>query len=116
MSIPIQGDKPLTLNSDRGQRSSAADKSGAGSAAPVAQSAAAEAPQASTEVSIEKGSQLYSSATRQADAATAPAITTREDATNALDRLKELLTEYPSQAMQAQSGHSSEQVTALLHA
>jgi len=115
MSIPIQGDKPMTLNNERGQSTQSNSKSGSntvssGSAAPI------EATQPSAEVDIERGTQAYSSATHQTNSSSEATISSTAGAHSALEQLKEQLTNNPSQAMQAQGHVSTDQATALLHA
>lgn len=115
MSTPIQGDKPMTLNNERGQSTHSNGRSGSGTAS-SSSSAPIEAPQASTEVDIERGSQAYSSATQQISASSEATIASTTGAISTLDQLKEQLTGSPSQAMQAQGHVSTSQVAALLHA
>ncbi len=114
MSTPIQGDKPMTLNNERGQSTHSNSKSGSGTTG-SSSSAPVEAPQTSTAVDIERGSQAYS-ATQQTSASSEATITSTAGAISTLELLKEQLTGNPSQAMQAQGHTSTSQVTALLHA
>lgn len=114
MSTPIQGDKSLTLNNGRSQ-STSTNKGGAGTtssqtAAPI------EPTQASAEVDIERGSQVYSSSTRQTQTSSNTTIRSTADADSRLEQLAEQLTNNSSQAMQAQGHITTDQVEALLHA
>ena len=115
MSTPIQGDKPLTLNNGHSQGAHSSNKGGNATAG-ANQTTPVEPPHASTEVDIDRGSQVYSSSTRQTSASSESTITTSAEANNVLEQLKERLADNPAQAMQAQSGASAEQVTALLNA
>ncbi|MCF6283351.1 MAG: hypothetical protein L3J28_14305 [Candidatus Polarisedimenticolaceae bacterium] len=115
MSAPIQGDKPLTLNNGNSQGTHSSSKGGNATAG-ANQTTPVEPPHASTEVDIERASQVYSSSTRQANASSESTITTAAEASSVLEQLKERLADNPAQAMQAQSGTSAEQVAALLHA
>jgi hypothetical protein len=113
MSLPIQGDKPLTLNNDRSQGTQTNSKSGSTTA--TSQAEPIEPTQPTAEVDIERGSQVYSSTTRQTNASSEAAITSSADAQGKLNELKEQLSN-PAHAMQAHGQISSEQVAALLHA
>ncbi len=116
MSTPIQGDKSLTLNSDLNQ-SSSTNKGGTGTTGTSSQSAAPiEAVQPSAEIDIERGSQVYSSSTRQTQASSNTSIHSTEEANSRLEQLAEQLANNPSQAMQAQGHITTDQVEALLNA
>ncbi len=117
MSTPIQGDNSLTANSGRSQSASTTNKGGTGTTGTSSQSAAPiEAVQASAEVDIERGSQIYNSSTHQTQASSNTTIRSTADADSRLSELAEQLTNDTSQAMQAQGHITADQVEALLHA
>ncbi len=116
MSTPIQSDKPLTLNNGRSQ-SASTSREGAGTTGTSSQTAAPIEPvQAPAEVDIERGSQVYTSSTRQTQTSSNTTISSTTDADSRLEQLAEQLTNNASQAMQAQGHITTDQVKALLHA
>lgn len=115
MTTPIQQDKSLSLNTqgNSGASSATERKSGAAATSDGATAATQLTPD-SSQVNIDRASQLYASQSRQASETSGQRIDSAEEAITLTERLTAMMKQNPNLALQAQSSQVTDTLSVLL--